>query len=1839
MNFLASAVPPSEIDLPGHTSVEHLYLGTRTIVYRGVQTKSQRPVIIKTLRNPTPNLHERVQFRNQYAIAQALTNGQTTPHPGIVPPLSLESWGDRYALVMEDLGGISLEQHRQTRYMRYPDQPALSLPEVLDIALQLADILHHLAQHRVIHKDIKPANILLHPESKHVQLIDFSIASLLPKETQELQSPESLEGTLAYLAPEQTGRMNRGIDYRADFYAFGVTLYQLLSDRLPFTATDPLELVHCHIAKSPRPVHQINPEVPEMVSAIVAKLMAKNAEARYQSALGLKHDLEQCLDQWRATRGIGNFELGQGEVSDRFLIPEHLYGRDPEITQLLHAFEQVATGQTELMLVAGFSGIGKTAVIREVHKPITRQKGYFIQGKFDQFNRSIPLSAFVQAFRSLMAQLLGESDAALARWQNKILAAVGENGQVLIDVLPELSTIIGEQPPVPELEGSAAQHRFNLIFGQFVRVFTTPDHPLVIFLDDLQWADLASLNLLKLLMQESDAGYLLVLGAYRDNEVFPAHPLMLCLEDIQQQGKQLETITLAPLKQSDIQQLVADTLLCEPTVTQPLTELIYQKTRGNPFFTTQFLQGLHEDGGIVFDVNAGYWHCDLAQIRSSALTDDVVTFMVGRLQKLPEATQNILKLAACIGNRFTLQALAMVCSPSVQPSVPLSGLSKTAVVPPTQADIAADLWHVLQEGLVVPESETYKFFQGENSGFEKTEYISVGYRFLHDRVQQAAYALIPDDQKQATHYRVGTLLLQQLSEAAQENKLFEIVGQLNVGAELITDWAEKEQLAQLNLRAGHKAKTATAYGAATEYFAMGRQLLGDGGWQSSYGLTLALYEGGAEAAYLNTDFAQSEALGAIALDRANTLLDQINTYAIALQSDIAQVKFLDAIDLALTVLKQIDPTLELPDHPTPADFEQAFANTQAQLRDHSTTDLLNLPPMTDPYHLAAMPIFARVAPSVYFACPALLPFIAMKMVQLSVQVGNTESSAFAYAMYSFILCGVVDDIPLGAQFGQLALNLSETPKAKAFQARVLVLSGHFITHWHESLEKSTALLLKAYQSGLALGELESVGYAAAFYSFASLFIGKPLEPLAKELADYGEAIAQLKQDHVLPQVHLSRQTILNLLGRSDYTCDLIGTAYDERVMEPLHQQANNRTTLAFLYVARLSLCYLFHDYEKAIANGVKAADYLDGTTAMPCIVLFHFYDSLVKLLQCSTAQQHEQQHLLEQVEAHQTKMRYWADHAPMNYRHKFDLVEAERHRVLGQRLEAIERYEQAIAGAKTHQFIQDEALANERTALFYLDWGKDKIAALYMQEAYHCYSQWGAQAKLAHLEFHYPHLLKASLRPPNQPIPSIKPTHQPQPITLVRSPLVYPGNSTTTSSTTSAHQTLDLASLMKATRTLSQAINLTQAIANLMHILQENAGAQTAVLMLRHDDALVIEAMVNDGEVQSIESGAIPSSDHIPLSIVNRVYRTQSPLVFDNVSEEPTYTGDAYVQHHQPQSVLCLPLIDRGHNVGVLYLENNHCKGAFTADRVEVLTLLCAQAAITLENARLYQQAQQALHLEKELHELQRTQLHLIQSEKLYSLGQMVGGIAHEINNPVTFIQGNINHAGEYMTDVLGVLKLYQQHYPHPPTDLQAKLDAVDLSFLQTDFQHLLQSMQTGSDRIKQIVTSLRTFARLDESEFKAVDLNAGIDSTLTLLQTHLQPQSEHQPIQVIKDYGSLPLVECYAGQLNQVFMNLLRNAIDALRADQPDENPTIHISTQLDGQTIIITITDNGIGMDETTCRQIFDPFFTNKPVGQGTGLGLAIAHQIITENHHGQIKVQSEVDQGTEICVHLPV
>ena len=1818
------------LTLPGYQITASISEGLNTSVYRGIRESDEQPVIIKILKAEFPTLEEITRLKNEYKITQHL-QVET-----IVKSYSLETYQNRFALILEDFGGQSLSQILSKR---------LNLTAFLNIGIQLTSALNSLHKNCIIHKDIKPSNIIINTETETVKLNDFSVASRLSKENPQINSANLVEGTVAYMSPEQTGRMNRTLDYRSDFYSLGVTFYEMLTGELPFNSTDILELVHSHIAKHPVPPctcrrnAENSDEIPQVVSDIVMKLLAKNAEDRYQTAEGIKADLEKCLNSLQTTGEIVDFVPGEWDRSGQLSIPQKLYGREAEVDRLLAAFERVsgieeapppenaenlaACSQSEIVLVSGYSGIGKTAIVNEVHKPIVRQRGYFIKGKFDQFKRNIPYAALIQAFQSLIGQLLTESAENLQAWREKLATALGANGAVIADVIPEIELIIGKQPEVPQLGPAESQNRFNRVFQEFIGVFTDRAHPLVIFLDDLQWADSASLNLMQLLVGDWEIRYLLLIGAYRDNEVNPTHPLIHAIEQIEKTRTPVHNIVLQPLNFGNVYELLADTLTVNDNLGL-LAELIFHKTGGNPFFITQLLQALYQENLFKFEFTSGCWQWNLEEIQAIGITDkSVVELVASRIEKLPETTQQVLKLAACIGDIFNLDVLSIVREQS-------------------HAQAASALWAALQTGLVLPLSNAYKIPLVGGWGSDNLRSIlsasqsQISYKFLHDRVQQAAYSLIPEGEKQATHLKIGQLLLENTPAYEIEENVFDIVNQLNVGVGFLTEKSEKYELAKLNLIAGKKAKASNAYEAAVRYLNVGLGLInslgagsvGGSSWETDYDLTLNLHVEAAEAEYLNTNFGRSQELADVVLQQATNLLDKVKVYELQIQSYLSQNQIIEAIDTGLKALEILEFTLsEIPP-------EGLAAIKLPQLE-----ELENLPVITDGYQLAIMRILSAVASPVFVAKPELLPQIVFTMVNFSIERGHSPLGALAYSSYGFLLIGILGEIDAGYHSGQVGLKLLDEFNAKQLKCKVYHTFNSFVRHWKEHARETIAPLRESVQSGLETGDLEFSSYAASSSCFYSFLIGEPLETVEEKQVKYFDLTQNIKQEFAIQLVAIWGQIVLNLRGRSANPYQLIGESFNEEKMLPRLQKANNSMSVFNVYFAKMLLFYLFKKPEQSVANASLAAEYAPAAIGFMMIGTHNFYYSLALLAVYPTADSGEQEKHLMQVAANQEKMQKWAHYAPMNYQHKYDLVEAEKARVLGKYWEASDYYDKAIQGAKAQEYIQEQALANELAAEFYLSCNKDKIAQVYLTECYYGYIAWGAIAKVKDLEARYPQLVAQ---------------------TLNRETKTGDLNVTATATSTNSDfsSALDIATFIKASQAITSEIVLDKLLARLIKILLENAAAQKAVLMLYKDGSFFIEATCTAEENQAdvLQSLPVGISQNLPVSIVNYVARTQKNLVLNNAASDGLFTEDPYIFSYKPKSIICYPVIYQGKLTGILYLENNLAVAAFSPERLEVLKLLTSQVAIALENARLYAQEQEkSQQLEQSLQKLQQTQAQLVQTEKISSLGLLVAGVAHEINNPVGFIAGNLHHANAYVKDLISLVNLYQKHYPHPMPEIVEAAEEIQLDYLSEDLPKMLGSMQLGTDCIRDIMQSLCNFSRIDGIEKKPADIHAGIDSTLMILQHRLKAKAKRPAIQVIKEYGDLPLVKCYSGQLNQVFMNLLGNAIDALDESNGDRtyaeverHPNIiRICTEVKQEGkgektdsfAVIRIKDNGAGIAEATRCKLFDPFFTTKPEGKGTGLGLSISYQIVAEKHGGAIECISEPGKGAEFVLAIPL
>jgi len=1812
-------------NLPGYQLFDQIDESVKAIIYRGEREEDRQAVIVKVLRDEYPPLDEIARLKRDYEISKNLDLA------GTLQPIAMESYRNSLALISSDPGGEFLNQFLSNK--------KLKLTQFLNVAIQLADILAQLYTCKIIHKNIKPQNILFNSETNEVKIADFSIAKRLSRETLTGVHPTFLEGTLAYISPEQTGRMNRAVDYRSDFYSLGVAFYEMLTGQLPFQTAESNKLIACHLAKTPVPPCQVT-EIPRPISDIVMKLMSKNAEDRYQSAYGLKADLQCCLNQLESQGKISEFQLGRRDRSDRLQIPKTLYGRDREMAVLMQAFQTARSGGRNIVLVCGDAGIGKSALVQAIAREIAQQQGMLIAGKFEQF-KAIPYSAIARAFQSLIRQLLAERSDKLALWRQNLLSALGENGRVAIDIIPEIELIIGEQPPVPKLGVTETKNRFQRVFQSFVRLFCQHEHPLVLFLDDLQRADSDSLQLIQQLLSNPENQHFLLLGTYRPKEVGAQHPLTQTMAALELANARVDRLRLDPLSRDTIGQILADTLQESVSSPQkPLADFLFDKTRGNPFFLKQLLQTLYDEKLLAFDFEGDRWQWNMAQIRALELADSPLLKLVTRkIQQLPADTINLLQLAACLGNPFNLDLLARA---SEQTLLAAANLLQPA----------------LQAGLILPLNHTSAIAPVEDRG-----QAYAAYKFVHDRIQQAAYRLIESSCKPATHLKIGRLL-SQAHAAAREEYLFEIANQLNLGSRLLAEGRDRQDLAKLNLKAGQKAKATSAYKAAARYLRVGLRLLGEASWEREYDLTLALHVEAAEAEYLMTRFHRAAAIADIVLQHASAPLDRLKIYEVQIQAEMAQNQPLRAIDAGQQALEQLDVSPW-----------SAPPNGNWLLPLPSLEDLERIPLLDDPRQIAILRLLMQVASPLYNAQPERFPTFIFTAMHICLTQGRSPLAAQVYAMYGLVLCASTAEIDTAYLAGQLALKLLDQFNARQLKCKVYELVNAFIRPWKDHLYATLAPLLEGLQSGLETGDLEYAGYCILVYSSNLFFVADDLQQVARQQSHYLDLLLALKQEYPIDYVRIWRQASLNFLGQASRPKQLVGDSCNEVEMLPHWQAANNRTLLFAFHLVKTLLLYLWRSPQEAARHAAIAAEHLEAVAGWSLQAIHNFYQSLSLLALCPTAQPEARSQYLAQVEANQTRMQHWASHAPMNYQHKYDLVEAEKLRYLDRPIAAMDCYDRALNAAKTQGYLQEAALTAERAADFYFALGRQRLGQVYLEEASYLYQRWGAKAKVQQLQQQYSPLELAPFVYGGADLESGSPTDL---------KIATPGSITA----------LDLAAIRQATLALADEIAIDKLLDKLLAIVMESAGATNSALILEQSGQLTLLATGDIDREKAVlhPSPPIEQSDNLPLSLLYYTRRTQSTVVLNCTTPDRRFGNDAYLAQTQPQSLLCMPIFVRSASeeencaqlMGLLYLENPLTAGAFTDKRLEVLKLLSAQIAISLKKALLYanletatadlkrvksqledysrtlehkvqartrelQEKNQALEeqaqqLERALRELRKTQGQLIQTEKMSSLGQLVAGIAHEINNPIGFIYSNLPHAETYFQDLLQLLESYQQKLPDPDDDIEALRAEIDLAFLRQDLPHMLGSMQSGASRIRQIVESLRNFSHLDEEGNKPTDLHQGLDSTLLMLQYRLT-RERAVPITVVKKYGQLPPVNCNAGQMNQVFINILTNAIDAIAAgetDPPEEDkiPTIEVRTAVreEGQ-VEIAIADNGRGMSEDVRSRIFDPFFTTKAVGGGTGLGLSTCYQIVVEKHGGELECHSRPRKGTTFTIALPV
>jgi predicted ATPase/signal transduction histidine kinase/GAF domain-containing protein len=1756
-------------------------------------------------------------------------------------PIALSHQNGRMALLCEDPGGEPLD-----RMLRGP----LKVTEFLRIAIPLAGAVRRMHEQGLIHKDMKPANVLVDPATGGVWLTGFGIASRLPRERQNPEPPEVIAGTLAYMAPEQTGRMNRSIDSRSDLYALGVAFYEMLTGTLPFNASDPMEWIHCHVARQPVPPSQRMAAIPVQLSMIVMKLLAKIGEERYQTAAGVEADLRRCLNDWESSGRIELFPPGAQDASDRLMIPERLYGREREIETLLAAFDRVVSrGTTELVLVSGYSGIGKSSVVNELHKVLVPPRGLFAAGKFDQYKRDIPYLTLAQAFQSLVRELLSKSDVEIDEWRGALMEALGPNGELIVKLIPELALIIGDPPPVPSLPPRDAQNRFQLVFRRFLGVFARPEHPLALFVDDLQWLDTATLDLIEHLVTHPEVKHLLLVGAFRDNEVGPSHPLMRTLGQIRDSGGRVQETVLAPLAPASVGQLIADSFQCDMERARPLAQLVHEKTGGNPFFVIQFLMALSEESLLTFDHGAAAWIWDMPRIRAKGFTTNVADLMAAKLNRLADTTRDALGQLACLGNIAEIATLTLLHGE-------------------VEEKIHERLWEAVRAGLV---------------------YRADGvYTFVHDRVQEAAYGLIPEGDRPAAHLRIGRVLASRRGLEELEETIFDTVNHLNRGAALITMQEERERVVELNLMAGQRARNSTAYASARNYLAHAAALLSPDAWTRRYEETFELHLALSECEYLVGNFIEADALSDLALDRARSNLDRAKVYSLRIKLYQVAGQYDDGCAAALDGLREFGVTFPESDEDIRVAMDAEFRDIPNHLGDRRIAELLEAPLAASPATRAIIDLLVELMPCAYIGRPQLWPLITLKAVNLSMRDGNTAESSFVYGNYATMLISL-GDIPSAIEFSEMALRLNEKLNNPRLRGRLLHVHADHHNFWRRHIATDIPILEQALRACLEVGDHVFAGYITFETLWQLIEKGDALQNIQTLSIQYAAFAGQSHNDAVCQTIRLEQHFVASLQGRTKDLATLDNETFSEVNCLAALVKANFGCGIVFYHIMKQMLAFLDRRFEEAHDCAMQAAPLIGAVVAMPIEATYHFLNALTLTALYPTAPASQQQDYLRVLKKELLRLELWAHNCPENYQNRYALISAEVARIEGRDVDAMRLYEEAIRSSREHGFIQNQGIAHELAAQFYAARGFDTIADTYLRHARQCYLRWGAAGKVRQLEQHYPHLREGT---------------------------AHPGLDVTIET---PQEHLDLATVIKTSLAVSSEIVPEKLIETLMVLAIEHAGAERGLLVRSQDDEQRIEAeaTTSDDTVTVRLLGRPITTADVPASVLQYVIRTQQSVIMDDATADNRFPGDEYIRQKHVRSLLCLPLVKQARLIAVLYLENNLASHAFTPARIAVLKLLSSQAAISLENARLYAELMSENRDRKRAEAaLRRSEASLAQAQQISSTGSWRwkvetgevissaellrlfaydlaatpppshvalmdrthtedrpmfervldravrercrfqheyrialpdGTIKHvqTVGQPEVTDSGEVEFIGTVMdvterrraeealrnaqADLARIARLTTMgelvasigHELNQPLAAVVTNGSACLRWLDREKPDLEKARQSVAHIVRdagqagEVIRGLRALAKKSGPQLTQLELNGAIQEVLALIGGELQRRGVS--LRTALAAVDRPIVGDRV-QLQQVVLNLILNGVEAMNS-VTDRPKVLAISSELiEPGAVQVAVEDTGTGLDPSTADRIFEPFFTTK--SDGIGMGLSICRSII-DAHGGRL------------------
>ncbi len=1728
--------------LDGYSIKKKMQEDNDTILYKGYDNIGGHSVLIKLLKKEYVTAEDIESLEHEFIITESIADN------GVLKVLKVINDGKSAGLIMEGFNGEAL----QTLFLKQ----SLSMRQFLEIAAGIAGAMKQIHDRGVLHRNIHPLNVLVNFEKNEVKITNFRSAVFFNEVKEESRDKGWPEEFLPYMSPEQSRRLEAREDSRSDLYSLGIIFYRLLAGKLPFEAENPVETIYSHIAKKPVPLFEIDKTIPKVISDIVEKLLEKKPEDRYQTAEGLKADIEKCRLLLKMSGGNGEIEafpLAQEDVSDELKIPQKLYGREKELRVLQESFEAAGKGSLEFVVLSGYSGIGKSALVHEFLRIARKSGGRCAYGKFDQYKRSTPYSALLQALSFIVKRTLAESEEEILAWKDRILECLKGNVQLMIDMIPEVERITGIQPAVSRLPPKEDQIRFDTTLLDFIQLFAIRSQPLVLFIDDLQWAEAASLKLLEHLSADVGKRCIFLIAAYTDNEAENEHLLKLTLANIKKSVNQIKEIQLKPLESWHINTLLSSALHSSPDITMPLAKICHEKTRGNPFFLIQFLYSLKDEGVLWFDRDQKRWVWNENEINQKSVMENVVAVMIKKIGKLPTETIEILKAAACINNSFDAQALSIIMGKSLE-------------------SIKRDLYKAVEEGLLILKADEY--------------------RFVHDRIQQAAYSFLEPETDGIIHLKIGRLLLENTPESELDDRIFEIADHMNYAIELITSEEDRHILVQLNFNAGKRAKGSSAYERALEYFQFALRLLEKDCWKKSYHSTLELFIEAAQAAYACTLYDLMETLAKQAIENSKDVLDQARAYEVMIEAYTMKNDLRKAVDTASYALRFLG--VRLPRNPNILHVILSYLKTRYLLRGKTFEDIIQLGPLKEPRKLMAVKILNSVGVAAHSWSFRMIALITFVSTNLCIKYGNTQESLVVYSAYGYILYGMMGKAEEGYKFGKLAMEFLKKFPQHRFESKVTLLFNMIIRHGMEPLKKTLIDFPSSYLSGFASGDLLSAGSNILQYFQYSYYSGRELPQIIKEAEQHWNALLKTGHTSAINVVRGTMQTILNLKGDSADPCRLAGTYYDRDRMIMSVKGANDRTNMFNLYLNEMVLLFYFGRQEEALENISLSEEYQDGACGTFSIPLMKFYKALILMANYRAMPRRRRKWAKTVVNQSIRDLQKLVKRSPENISNKLYLLLAEKERLIGNSVVAEGYYSKSVELAVMNGFLQEEALAKELAAAFYMEEGRNGRAKKCLVDACETYSRWGAHAKVRHLIRKYPDMLLEYRLQQDNPFLARKDAD----------------------SVKGVSDSLDLLSIIKSSQAISNAIIPEDLLKLLMSILLENAGAERAVLMVKKQGKLFVtaEGTLEDTRVDVHQRVSVENCSSVPVKLVNYVERTGEMIVLQQDGNSELFEGNELWEAWLPKSALCMPMKANGELIGILYLENNLITGAFTADRLQVLQLLSSQIAISLEKAYLYRDMEKII--EERTSELNNKNFELTRINEQLELAnqaksQFVANISHEIRTP--------------LHGIMGMSALLQKSIKG-----EAEQEYVGL-------------IQSSAESLLEIINDILDVSKIDANKLELEEKSFSMTKLLNDVCIPLTHAAKEKRIKLRLELQK-DMPDCFIGdslRIRQIVNNLLSNAVKF--TDQGEVGiKTRKLSMNGSRAEVEFIVWDTGIGISAEKLDSIFESFSqADSSISRrygGTGLGLTITKKLV-ERMGGSIKVDSTEGTGSIFRCTLPL